>query len=148
MNQGSQKNNSYRLGTAIAVGFLVILALIISACGGVAPQPTTAAPPIETEQVAEAAPTDVPPTPEPELVVDMDQIVDVLWVLLGFGDAAAPTVVERNTVITLVFTPDGSLNGSSGCNNYSSAYEVAPDGTLTIASPFAVPSGCWSPLGR
>ncbi len=138
MNQGSQKNNSYRLGTAIAVGFLVILALIISACGGVAPQPTTAAPPIETEQVAEAAPTDVPPTPEPELVVDMDQIVDVLWVLLGYGDAAAPTVVERNTLITLVFTPDGSLNGSSGCNNYSSTYEVAPDGTLTIASPFAV----------
>ena len=114
---------------------LLILVFLMAACGGTAPESTTEPPPVETEQVVEQPPTEIPPTPAP--VVDMDQVVDELWLLLGYGDALNPSVVEPGTVITLVFSADGSVSGSSGCNNYSSTYQVAPDGTLTFDSPFA-----------
>ncbi|MGW8225608.1 MAG: META domain-containing protein [Anaerolineales bacterium] len=114
---------------------LSIVSILLAACGGNAPEPTTEAAPVETEQIVEQVPTEIPPTPAP--IVDMDQVVDVLWVLLGYGDALNPSVVEPETVITLVFSADGSVAGSSGCNNYSSTYQVAPDGTLTFDSPFA-----------
>ena len=117
---------------------LVIIAVIASACGGAPPEPTTEPAPAETEQVAEVAPTEVLPTTEPELVVDMDQIVDQVWLLLGYGDAANPTVIARDTIITIVFSADGQVSGSAGCNNFSSTYTVDPDGTLTITTPFAV----------
>ena len=124
---------------ALGLVLLLILTVILTACGGAPPSPTTEAAPAETEQAAEVVQsTDVPATEEPELVVDMDQIVDVLWVLLGYGDAANPTVVERNTVITIVFSADDQVSGSAGCNNFSSTYQVDPDGTLTIGTPFAV----------
>lgn len=132
----SQVLSSTPIRTITGLGFLLILAILVTSCGGAAPEQTTEAPPPGTEQAVEVAPTEIPPTPVPS--VDMDQIVDVLWVLLGYGDAADPYVVERNSVITLVFSADGNVNGSSGCNNYSSTYQAAQDGTLTITSPFAV----------
>ena len=117
---------------------LVVITFIASACGGAAPEPTTEAAPVETEQAVEVVPTEVPPTAEPEPVVDMDQIVDRVWLLLGYGDAANPTVIARDTIITIVFSADGQVSGSAGCNNFSSTYKVDPDGTLTITTPFAV----------
>jgi heat shock protein HslJ len=69
--------------------------------------------------------------------VDLDQIQDQLWVLVGYGDAIDPTVVERDTVITMVLSADGTVSGSSGCNNYTSTYEIQPDGSLMIVSPIA-----------
>ena len=132
---------SFRI--VLGIGMLVILALFVAACGGAAPEPTTEAPPSETEQAAEVTqPTDIPPTPEPELVVDMDQVVDVLWVLLGYGDAANPTVIERNTLISIVFSADGQVSGSAGCNNFTSTYQVDADGTLTIPTPFELTMMC------
>ena len=139
MKRKQAKNNAPVFRVALGLVFLLTLTLIISACGGAAPAPTTEPAPADTEQAADVAqPTDVPATQEPELVADMDGIVDVLWVLLGYGDAANPTIVERNTVITIVFSADGQLSGSAGCNNFSSTYQVDPDGTLTIETPFAV----------
>ena len=133
-----QKNSSApKLLIVIVFGVLFLSTGILAACGGTPPAPTTEAPPAETEQVAEElAPTEIPPTPEP--VIDMEQTVDVLWILLGYGDAANPTVVERDTLISIVFTEDGQVSGSAGCNNFSGTYQVDPDGTLSIDSPLAV----------
>ena len=132
-------NNRSSFRSVLGTGILVILALVVAACGGAAPEPTTEAPPPATEQAAEVTqPTAIPPTAEPELVVDMDQVVDVLWVLLGYGDAGNPTVVERNTLISIVFSADGQVSGSAGCNNFSSTFQVEADGSLTITTPFAV----------
>ena len=88
----SQIISSSPIRTITGLGFLLILAILVTSCGGAAPEPSTGTPPPVTEQAVEVAPTEIPPTPVPS--VDMDQIVDVLWVLLGYGDAADPYVVE------------------------------------------------------
>jgi heat shock protein HslJ len=116
-------------------GLLLIVVILLAACGGGEPAPPTQ-PPAVTEQIVEDTPTDVPPTPVP--AVDLEQVYAELWLLVGFGDAASPTVVEGDTVITLAFSADGTVSGSSGCNNNSSTFELELDGTLTITSPFAV----------
>ena len=120
----------------IGIGTLVLLSILLSACGGGPPPVPTAELPQQTEQVEEPVPTDIPPTAVPE--IDVEQVYAELWLLVGFGDAANPTVIDPDTVITLAFAPDGTVAGSSGCNNYSSTYELEPDGSLTITSPFAV----------
>ncbi len=98
----------------IGIVLFIILGILFAACGGGEPAPPTQLPAV-TEQAVEPAPTELPPTPVP--FVDLDQVYDLLWVLVGFGDAVDPTVVERDTVITLVFAGDGTVSGSSGCNN-------------------------------
>ena len=112
------------------------MVILLVACGGGGPEPT--AEPVITDQVLEPTATTIEPTPTQILVVNPDQILDELWVLVGYGDALDPTVVERDTLITMVLSRDGTVSGSSGCNNYSSTYEFQPDGSLTIASPIAV----------
>jgi heat shock protein HslJ len=119
----------------IWLGLLLVLAILLVSCGGGGPEPT--AEPVTTEQALEPTPTTIPPAPTPVPVVDLDQIQDQLWVLVGYGDAIVPTVVERDTVISLVFSSDGTVSGSSGCNNYTSTYEIQPDGSLMVVSPLA-----------
>ncbi|MFN2159893.1 MAG: META domain-containing protein [Anaerolineales bacterium] len=58
------------------------------------------------------------------------------WALVGYGDAANPTVVEDGTLVTVFFGPDGTVSGSGGCNNYNSTYQMEGN-NLTIASPIA-----------
>jgi heat shock protein HslJ len=116
-------------------GLFLIITVLLAACGGGEPA-LPIQPPEVTEQSVAATPTDIPPTPVPTL--DVEQVYAELWLLVGFGDATNPTVVDLDTVITLAFSPDGTVSGSSGCNNYSSTYELEPDGKLTITSPLAV----------
>ena len=127
MISARNKVNFSFLHIILAVSMLTFMGLVLGACGGPPTLTATEAAPAETEQVIEeVAPTEIPPTLEP--VVDMEQIVDTLWILVGYGDAVNPTVVERNTVISLVFNADGQVSGSAGCNNYS--------GTLTPVSDY------------
>ena len=77
-------------------------------------------------------PTNTPaPTPE---TVDVNQLFANPWVLVGYGDTANPTVIEKGVVITLEFTTDGQLAGFGGCNNYSGSFQAATDGTMTISA--------------
>ena len=64
-------------------------------------------------------------------VEQQDALADKLWVLIAYGDSLNPRVIEPGTVITAEFTEDGFLNGSGGCNNYSTSFETEED-TLTI----------------
>ncbi len=63
-------------------------------------------------------------------------LVGTPWVLISYGDAANPTVVEDGTLITAFFGPDNAVNGSAGCNTYNTTYQVNGD-QLTVASPIA-----------
>lgn len=92
------------------------------------PPPATATPePEPTEQTA--------PTPEPTADLS-SQLVDGLWLLVAYGDPANPVVVEEGTVVTALFSSDGTLSGSGGCNNYTTRFELEGD-QLTVAGPIA-----------
>jgi len=127
--------SSKLLFTAIAGA--VGLSMLLSACQ---PTPAPTEPPSPPTLPPAATPTAEPqPTEEPaptsEPVVDLKpQLVDKLWTLVGYGDAANPTIVEKDTVVTALFSADGALNGSGGCNNYFSTFELDGD-QLTVADP-------------
>jgi heat shock protein HslJ len=133
---------------------LLILGLALAACQD---QPeATSAPeaPAATEAPAEPAaepaaeeppaepPAEEPPQPVQLPVGQLDDLVDELWVLVGFGDALNPAVVEAGTVITAVFTRDGAVSGSDGCNNYSAAYEADDNGNISIGPAATTRMAC------
>jgi heat shock protein HslJ len=106
--------------TLLAV--LLIGVMLLSACSS----PT----PVETPTALPPTSTVVPPTAVPEIPVE--QLYETLWVLVGYGDPANPTVVPQGLQITTEFTPDGQLSGHGGCNNYQGSFQASPDGTLTV----------------
>ena len=108
-----------------AVAILLVMVIIFAACSKPTPTPipTLVTPPTNTPE----------PTP---VVVDVNQLYANPWVLVGYGNPDNPSVIEEGTAITLEFTPDGLLSGFGGCNNYSSTFLAAQDGTLSI-SPLA-----------
>ena len=64
------------------------------------------------------------------------EVADRLWVLVGYGDAANPTVVEEGVLISAVFSSEEPVvSGSGGCNNFFTAYESTDDGDLSIDGP-------------
>lgn len=122
----------------------LILAIMLVACGGEEPTATpvpeepTPKPEVQEEPTAEpeeAEPVgDAPAVSQP--IYRWGEVADRLWVLVGYGDAANPTVIEEGTVITAVFSSvEATVSGSGGCNNYFAAYESTDDGGLTISGP-------------
>ncbi len=51
-------------------------------------------------------------------------LVNTPWVLLSYGDPAAPTAVLPGVPITAQFAEDGLVSGSAGCNGYNAGFEV------------------------
>jgi len=119
-------------------GLLLIFVLLVSACQPAA-TPTENPTPIPTQPPAPTA-TEPAPTETPTEVVEVidlaPQLKDNLWMLVGYGDAANPIVVEEGTMVTALFGADGNLSGSGGCNNFITAYELDGD-KLTVDGPIA-----------
>ena len=68
------------------------------------------------------------------------QLVGPLWMLLGYGDAGNPTIVEPGTNVTVQFAEDNSLSGFSGCNSFFGPYtltgqeiQIGPLGSTMMA---------------
>ncbi len=124
------------LQPALWIVSILVLTTLLSAC-----QPAqTPAPVLPVEPTATLMATlpvvqEPQPTPEiPVTTVDFSsQLVGPLWMLLGFGDALNPTVVEPGVTVTLQFSNDGSLGGFGGCNNYFGSYEL--DGDVVQIAP-------------
>ena len=124
---------------------IILLLLLLAACNSKEEPTPTPAPP---EPAVEEA-TAVPEAAEPEVtqpeaeVPEVSQPIylwaeaaDKMWVLVGYGDAANPTVVEEGTKITATFSSvEPTVSGSGGCNNYFAGYTSADDGSLTIDGP-------------
>jgi heat shock protein HslJ len=85
-------------------------------------------------------PTPAPPQPEiSQPIYRWGEVADRVWVLVGYGEALNPTVVEEGTVITAVFSSvDGQVTGSAGCNNYFTSYDASDTGSITIGGPIGV----------
>lgn len=114
----------------------LVLATLLSACQP-AQAPSTALP----EEPNATMTAILPVVPESQPVSEMPvsevdfsaQLVGPLWMLLGYGDAGNPTVVEPGVTVTLQFSNDGSLAGFGGCNNYFGSYEL--DGDVIQIAP-------------
>ena len=105
-------------------GFLLILIAVAvlattSACNAPAPE--------EAPPTAEAVPTDAAPIEEPS-----EQLMARGWKLVSITGANVEFVLTEDVEITLVFTPDGRVAGSGGCNRYFSAVELGEPGTLSL----------------
>ncbi len=125
-------SNNIKMTTShIALGssLCLIFTLLISACQP-APAPTEPpAPPTPPPAATTTTKPEPQSTAEPVVAsapeVDLSaQLVGPLWLLLGYGDAGNPTVIEPGTTVTAQFAEDGSLNGSAGCNNFFGSYEM------------------------
>lgn len=70
-----------------------------------------------------------------------DKLDGTSWDLLMIGDAD----LIPNSAITIVFE-DGNAGGSSGCNSYSSSYEIDGNG-ITFGPIAATLMACMEPEG-
>jgi heat shock protein HslJ len=113
-------------GHTLGISLILILSFLLTACQPAAtPTPAPTAEPTAAP-VATKAPTAVIEQPEPtEAPLDLSgQLVDTLWLLLGYGDAGNPVVVEPGTTVTLQFAADGSVSGFGGCNSFFGSHEL------------------------
>ena len=85
------------------------------------------------ESGGEAAPAaEAPEISQP--IYRWGEVADRLWVLVGYGDAANPVVVDEGIVITALFSSaENQMSGKAACNNYFAGYESTDEGALSIS---------------
>ncbi len=110
------------------LGLVLVFVILLAACRPAPATPEPPAPPSEPPAPTVAEPVAVEPVEEEAPVNELAaQLVDQQWLLVAFGDAANPAVVEEGTIVTALFSEDGNLSGSGGCNNFSTTYELNND---------------------
>jgi len=74
-------------------------------------------------------------------------LVDTQWQLTSYNNGKGGVVsVLVGTEITALFSQDGHMSGSAGCNNYNAAYEVEGD-RITIGPAASTMMMCPGPEG-
>jgi heat shock protein HslJ len=68
-------------------------------------------------------------------------LIDTVWVLESMGDPNSPTAVESGMIITAIFSQEGTLSGTSGCNNYVAGYTLQ-DNQIKIEQPVSTLRAC------
>lgn len=100
---------------------MLVMSVLLAACQS---QPTVSPEAASTEaSPTEPLPTQAPIEPTPEALA-LPELLDFEWVLIGYGDALNPVVVEPGTRPTAIFGADRSLHGSASCNNYNTTFQV------------------------
>jgi len=99
--------------------FLIIAAVLALTPGCDAPEPEEAPAPRPAPQ---ATPTAAQPEP----------LMASGWKLISITAAGFDLTPSGEVEITLVFTPDGQVAGSSGCNRYFSAVELGEAGETSL----------------
>ena len=70
------------------------------------------------------------------------------WTVIGYNNGKEAVVsVIIDTELTAVFDEDGTLGGSSGCNNYTAAYEADDGGNISIGPAASTRKMCVEPEG-
>ena len=127
-------NKKYNI-LLVAGYMLVVLSLLLAACSSPTPEPTPE-PPSSEPQPAEPA-SEVPEVEQSS--VPWNAVSEAgSWVLVGYGEALNPTVVEPGTYVTINFSAsDDAVSGSGGCNSYNTNYTSDDQGNLSINGPVA-----------
>jgi heat shock protein HslJ len=100
---------------------LAILTVILSGCQSqlpptVNPEPTLT--PASTEEPVAAS------LAEPAATSLASELAGKEWVLIAYGDALSPIVVEPGTRPTGVFGLDGAFSGNGSCNNFNGSFQT------------------------
>jgi heat shock protein HslJ len=69
-------------------------------------------------------------------IVGAKTLTESNWVLVSYGDPAAPQPVPSGLVITAAFSSDGFMTGLSGCNQYNVPYTL--QGNQITLGPIAI----------
>jgi heat shock protein HslJ len=102
-------------------GFIVIAAvLVLAACGGgdAADETTTTPSVATTSTTTESGPN----TTQPDAVAP--DLIGTSWIVVTYSLPASMTNPWPGTELTLRFGDDGTVSGSTGCNEYSAMFEV------------------------
>ncbi len=68
-------------------------------------------------------------------------LVDTAWFLTAYGQPGNLTASKPGVVTTAVFSADGTLSGSTGCNNYLASYSLQ-DNQISISLPVINLAAC------
>jgi heat shock protein HslJ len=117
----SQKGNDFAIRAALLV---VAFAVLINACGGsdddAADTAATTVPPLVT-----AAVTAAPATTAVPAGVTAPELAGTNWSVTTYTMASGSfTSVLGGTEVTISFGSDGTISGFTGCNDYTSTYQV------------------------
>ena len=114
-------NRSKPLTVRRLVGLIVVTALVLAACGGgdAADETATTTTSIATTSTTTGLDGD---TTQPDVVAP--ELVGTSWVVVAYSLAGSMTNPWPGSELTLRFNDDGTVSGSTGCNEYSATSEV------------------------
>ena len=100
--------------------FIVIAtAIVLAACGGEEAADVTTTPSVATTSTTTES---GPNTTQPDAVAP--DLIGTHWIVVMYSLPASLTNPWPGTELTLRFGDDGTVSGSTGCNEYSAMYEV------------------------
>ena len=104
--------------TWFQIGILISILIFLTSCNiwDNAPSITPTTSPIPemiqlTQPLTEASETPV-------------WLTEKAWVLISMGNPSILTPIEEGTLVTAIFSQNGKITGSGGCNNYNAFYEI------------------------
>lgn len=114
--------------TIFAIAFLTLMTACASSANEPPQQETQVTPPSE-------------PTPS---VSEQNPLINTEWTLTRFGAPGQEAEPVANTRITATFKPEGTVNGSAGCNSYFANY-TADANRLTLEQAGRTEMACAEP---
>jgi len=79
--------------------------------------------------------------------VEPAPLTGTTWILTGYNNGeGGVTSLVRDTEITAIFTEDGIVTGSAGCNSYNGGYSIE-DGAISFGPAATTRMACGSPEG-
>lgn len=101
------------------VFIVVATAIVLAACGGEEAADVTTTPSVATTSTTTES---GPNTTQPDAVAP--DLIGTSWIVVTYSLPASMTNPWPGTELTLRFGDDGTVSGSTGCNEYSAMFEV------------------------
>ncbi|MDQ1254060.1 MAG: hypothetical protein QG646_3280 [Euryarchaeota archaeon] len=79
--------------------------------------------------------------------LDRLSLLDQEWTLQSLGIIGEETSLIPGTKITIQFTEDNKIQGTSGCNMYFGTYKAPEGDVLSTSNIGCTKMACWSPQG-
>ncbi|MCJ7779873.1 MAG: META domain-containing protein [Acidimicrobiia bacterium] len=104
---------------------VLLLGLLLSACGGSGTDPTTTESTDDTAALVETSTTVATPTTEPAASAEAPELADTSWNVIDYRLPDGTITNVWKTDVTISFFADGTVSGSAGCNVYEGAWSVS-----------------------